>query len=101
MVESKCAMCGKKIVSKAARLYCDECNVIRKRECVKRCRKKSVERAKNAPPKPKKVDKAKETRETLALSARMAVATGLSYGMQVLLAQQENKDLRAFLEGIK
>lgn len=101
MVESKCAMCGKKIVSKAARLYCDECNVIRKRECVKRCRKKSAERKKTAPPKPKKVDKAKETRETLALSARMAVATGLSYGKQVILARQQNKDLRAFLEGIK
>ena len=101
MVESKCGMCGKKIVSKAVRLYCDECNVIRKRECVKRCRKKSVERAKTAPSKPKKVDKAKETRDTLALSARMAVTTGLSYGQQVLLAQQQKMDLRAFLEGTK
>ena len=100
MVESKCGMCGKKIVSKAARLYCDECNLLRKRESARRCYRKSTEKAKAAIPKPKKVDKAKETRETLALSARMAVATGLSYGQQVLLAQQQNKDLRAFLEGM-
>lgn len=100
MIESKCAMCGKKIVSKASRLYCDECNLIRKRESAKKCYKKSAERAKNAPQKPKKVDKAKETRETLALSARMTVATGLSYGRQVLLARQQNKDLRSFLEGL-
>lgn len=53
-MQSKCTMCGKKIVSKAARMYCDSCNVIRKRECVKRCRKKSVERANTAPSKPKK-----------------------------------------------
>lgn len=50
---------------------------------------------------PKKVDKANETRETLALSARMAVATGLSYGRPELLAKQQKKDLRAFLEGMK
>ena len=42
-----------------------------------------------------------ETRETLALSARMAVATGLSYGRPELLAKQQKKDLRAFLEGMK
>lgn len=100
MVESKCAMCGKKIVSKAVRMYCDECNLIRKRESARRCYKKSAEKAKTAIPMPKKVDKAKKTRETLALSARMAVATGLSYGQQVLLAKQQKMDLRAFLEGM-
>lgn len=101
MVESKCTMCGKKIVSKAARMYCDSCNVIRKRECVKRCRKKSVERAKTAPSKPKKQTRQRRRSETLALSARMAVATGLSYGRPELLDKQQKKDLRAFWEGMK
>lgn len=38
---------------------------------------------------------------TMALSAKISVATGLSYGQQVLLAQRQKKDLRAFLEGLK
>lgn len=58
-------------------------------------------KGKNRTVEAKKADKAKETRKTLALSARMAVATGLSYCRQVLLAQQQKKDLRAFLEGMK
>lgn len=58
-------------------------------------------KGKNRAAEAKKVDKANETRETLALSARMAVATGLSYGRPELLAKQQKKDLRAFLEGMK
>ena len=58
-------------------------------------------KGKNRTVEAKKADKTKETRETLDLSARMAVATGLSYGRQVLLTKQQKKDLRAFLEGMK
>lgn len=58
-------------------------------------------KGKNCAVEAKKEDKAKETRETLDLSARMAVATCLSYGRQVLLTKQQKKDLRAFLEGMK
>lgn len=58
-------------------------------------------KGKNRTVEAKKADKTKETRETLALLARMAVATGLSYGRQVLLTKQQKKDLRAFLEGMK
>lgn len=58
-------------------------------------------KGKNRTVEAKKADKAKETRETLDLSARMAVATGLSYGRPELLAKQQKKDLRAFLEGMK
>lgn len=100
MVESKCIVCGKKIISKAARKFCDDCTKVRKRECVRRCYYKKIEREKANPPKPK-IDKSKETRDTLALSAKIAVATGLSYGRQVLLAQRHKKDLRAFLEGME
>lgn len=58
-------------------------------------------KGKNRAVEDKKADKAKETRKTLDLSARMAVATGLSYGRQVLLTKQQKKDLRAFWEGMK
>lgn len=34
---TKKAMCVQKIVSKASRLYCDECNLIRKRESARKC----------------------------------------------------------------
>ena len=83
MIESKCILCGKKIISKAARKFCDDCSKARKRECCRRCYYKKIKREKANLHKPK-VDKAKETHDTLALSSRMAVATGLSYGQQVL-----------------
>ena len=99
MIESKCILCGKKIISKAPRKFCNDCSKARKRECVRRCYYKKIEREKANPPKPK-IDKSKERHDTFALSAKISVATGLSYGQQVLLAQRQKKDLRAFLEGV-
>ena len=44
---------------------------------------------------------AERSHQILSESAKATVATGLSYGKQVLLAQQQKKDLQAFLEGMK
>ena len=93
MKESKCVLCGAKIVSTRRRRFCDACRQkreletsrIRKMECKIRQKAKGAERS----------------HQILSESAKATVATGLSYGQQVLLARQQNKDLRAFLEGMK
>ena len=92
MKESKCIVCGAKIVSQRKRKYCDACKRDRARDWAKEQEARKARRKKEA--------KLSGLHSTLALSAKISVATGLSYGQQVLLAQRQKKDLRAFLEGL-
>lgn len=92
MVESKCIVCGAKIVSQRKRKYCDACKKDRAWDWEKETEMRKAKRKKEA--------EFADLHSTMALSAKIAVATGLSYGQQVLLAQQQKKDLRAFLEGM-
>lgn len=92
MVESKCIVCGAEIVSQRKRKYCDACKKDRAWDWAKKQEARKARRKKEA--------KLAGLHSTLALSAKIAVKTGLSYGQQVLLARQQKKDLRAFLEGM-
>ena len=91
MVESICIICGAEISSQRKRKYCDACKRNRAAE-----EKKEQEIRKE---RRKKENDLADLHLTLALSAKISVATCLSYGRQVLLAQQKKIDLRAFLEG--
>lgn len=93
MTESKCIVCGAKIVSQRKRKYCDACKRDRAWDLAKEQEARKVRRKKEAA--------LADLQSTLALSAKVSVATGLSYGQQVLLARQQKMDLRAFLEGMK
>lgn len=92
MKESKCILCGAKIVSTRHRRFCDACRQKREAESnkIRKAEYKIRQKAKGA----------ERSHQIFSESAKATVATGLSYGKQVLLAQQQNKDLRAFLEGL-
>ena len=92
MVESICIICGAEISSQRKRKYCDACKRNRAAEGNK---EREIRKEKR-----KKENALADLHSTLALSAKISVATGLSYGQQVLLAQRQKKDLRAFLEGM-
>lgn len=91
MVESKCIVCGAKIVSQRKRKYCDACKRDRAWDWKKEGEMRKAKREKEA--------EIADLHSTMALSAKIAVATGLSYGQQVTFSSAAKQGFAVIFGG--